>query len=728
MRLQSLGLGTRIALMAVIGAALPTTVGAAFALHETNRALDDDTRVRAVTLRDARKHQIEDWSRGLADDVEHLASLSEVEGALEELHPLFDLGVASPEYHAAFLQHDGRLQAFKQRFGFFDLFLVDPQGNVVYSAAQEKDFGTNLVTGPYSASGLAAAYRSARRGETTMTDLERYPPSNNAPASFLAAPITVRGEPVGVLAVQVGFDQVEAWLRDPGGLGEKGESYLVGPDYLMRSNARGHAEPTLLVQSARTPLVERALTGVATAGRVEGYRGQSVWSAAAPLDIEGLRWVMVTDLDDEEAMAPLSVIRTRILASSLVLIALVAGASMLVIRRSVEPLRQVSEVAAAMSHGDLGKELTVASEDEIGQTAHSFRDMRDHLRRLFDEITDMAARARAGDLSGRLESARYEGRYAKLTDHLNGMLDAVSTPLRQVSINARAVASASEEISTSSRAIAEGASDQAASLQETAASMEQISGMTRRNAENTRQARELTAVTLDAAQRGDSAVQEMVQAMADIRTSATNTAEIIKNINQIAFQTNLLALNAAVEAARAGEAGRGFAVVAEEVRNLALRSKEAAQRTEELIHHSVGLAENGGELSVRVKSQLTDIVRSVGEVTRLVGEISAASDEQARGVEEVSRAVQLMDHAVQNAAASAEQSSSASIELAERAREMAASVKRFRLSGRDAPPPPPAARTPVPAPTGRPALRVVAGGGSSDPLYPGEDDAAFEGF
>jgi methyl-accepting chemotaxis protein len=295
--------------------------------------------------------------------------------------------------------------------------------------------------------------------------------------------------------------------------------------------------------------------------------------------------------------------------------------------------------------------------------------------------------------------------------------------------------------------------------------MEQISGMTQRNAENTRQARQLTTEAMSSAQRGDAVVEEMVGAMSEIRTSAASTAEIIKNINTIAFQTNLLALNAAVEAARAGEAGRGFAVVAEEVRNLAQRSKEAAQRTEELIQHSVQLATNGEGLSQRVKVQLRDIVKSVGDVTRIVGEISSASEEQARGVEEVSRAVANMDQVVQSAAAGAEESASASNELAERAREMSASVRKFRLSASEPMggeeedvfvAPRPAARKPSPVKATRtikaknlhvgelpssmsaansaPKLAkatskaAAGGGGGLADLYPGEDDSAFEGF
>jgi methyl-accepting chemotaxis protein len=103
--------------------------------------------------------------------------------------------------------------------------------------------------------------------------------------------------------------------------------------------------------------------------------------------------------------------------------------------------------------------------------------------------------------------------------------------------------------------------------------------MTRQNADSTRQARGLAKTTQEAAGKGTSEMANMLTAMTAIKQAAEGTANIIRDINEIAFQTNLLALNAAVEAARAGDAGRGFAVVAEEVRNLALRSKEAAQNT-----------------------------------------------------------------------------------------------------------------------------------------------------
>src|SRR5439155_24782995 len=107
----------------------------------------------------------------------------------------------------------------------------------------------------------------------------------------------------------------------------------------------------------------------------------------------------------------------------------------------------------------------------------------------------------------------------------------------------------------------------------------------------------------------------------EIQKSASETAKIIKVIDEIAFQTNLLALNAAVEAARAGEAGRGFAVVAEEVRSLAMRSAEAAKNTGAMIEQSVQSARNGVSITGDVAKILEEITNSATRVNGLVGEI-----------------------------------------------------------------------------------------------------------
>jgi methyl-accepting chemotaxis protein len=235
---------------------------------------------------------------------------------------------------------------------------------------------------------------------------------------------------------------------------------------------------------------------------------------------------------------------------------------------------------------------------------------------------------------------------------------------------AEQVSSAAGQVSSASQSLAEGATEQAAGLQETSSSLEEMSAMTKQNADNARQAEVLTSEARKAANNGSESMSRMSKAIIDIRKSSDETAKIIKVIDEIAFQTNLLALNAAVEAARAGEAGKGFAVVAEEVRNLAIRSAEAAKNTSAMIEESVKNSKNGVEISNEVGKALGDIVSSIGKATDLVAEIAAASQEQAKGIEQVNTAIGQMDRVTQQSAAGAEESASASEELNSQAESM----------------------------------------------------------
>ncbi len=229
---------------------------------------------------------------------------------------------------------------------------------------------------------------------------------------------------------------------------------------------------------------------------------------------------------------------------------------------------------------------------------------------------------------------------------IRGVNSALKKIAESLNSGSEQVASASSQVSSSSQSLAQGASEQAASLEETSSSLEEMSSMTKRNA--------------DTAQHANESMKRMSGAIGEIEKSATETARIVKVIDEIAFQTNLLALNAAVEAARAGEAGKGFAVVAEEVRNLAMRSAEAAKNTSALIEQSVNSARNG--------------VKIAGEVAKVLDEIASASAEQAQGIGQVNTAVQQMDKVTQSNAAGAEESAAASEELNGQAEQLKAIV------------------------------------------------------
>ncbi len=263
-----------------------------------------------------------------------------------------------------------------------------------------------------------------------------------------------------------------------------------------------------------------------------------------------------------------------------------------------------------------------------------------------------------------------------LTHSINSALTRTITSLN---VSAEQVASASTQVSSASQSLAEGATEQAAGLEETSSSLEEMSSMTKKNAESAQQANMLSDTASKGANEGSKAIENMNKAINEIQKSSEETSKIIKTIDEIAFQTNLLALNAAVEAARAGEAGKGFAVVAEEVRNLAMRSAEAAKNTSEMIEGSVKNSSNGVDIASEVAKKFEEIVTGITKTSELVTEIAASSEEQAKGIEQITTAVAQMDKVTQQNAANAEESASASEELNSQAEAMNAEVDNLIL-------------------------------------------------
>jgi len=239
----------------------------------------------------------------------------------------------------------------------------------------------------------------------------------------------------------------------------------------------------------------------------------------------------------------------------------------------------------------------------------------------------------------------------------------IARVIHTITAGTEQVYNAATQVAASSQSLAADASKQAAGLEETTSSLVEMAAMTRQNADNAGVANSLSAKSKQAADAGTASMERMSQAIRDIQTSSDETSKIIRVIDEIAFQTNLLALNAAVEAARAGEAGKGFAVVAEEVRNLAIRSAEAAKNTSSLIETSVQNARTGVDISAEVQNSLEDIVKSVTQASDLISEIASASDEQSQGIEQINGSVSQMDAITQQNAACAEESASASSEL-----------------------------------------------------------------
>ena len=244
---------------------------------------------------------------------------------------------------------------------------------------------------------------------------------------------------------------------------------------------------------------------------------------------------------------------------------------------------------------------------------------------------------------------------------------------------AAGVEQAALEMTSTSNNLSEGASESAASLEETSAALDELSSMTQRNAEHSTEASDLMGQATEAVGKANGSMRKVIEAMVEISASGAEIGKIIKTIDEIAFQTNLLALNAAVEAARAGEAGAGFAVVAEEVRNLAIRSADAARSTADLIANTIANISSGEEMVRQTADNFQTVEGHSMQVSELLRGVAEASREQSQGIGQITTAMHQLDQVTQGTAASSDVSARAAADLTDQAASLMEAVNELGL-------------------------------------------------
>ncbi|MEE9493874.1 MAG: methyl-accepting chemotaxis protein [Gammaproteobacteria bacterium] len=344
---------------------------------------------------------------------------------------------------------------------------------------------------------------------------------------------------------------------------------------------------------------------------------------------------------------------------------------------------EIETLVNAATMGELDKRLTLDGKTgffmTLCQGINQLVEVCDHA--VVDTVRVLSSLSQ-GDLTQTIHGS-YSGSFGQLKEGANATTSKLIEIIGEIRATAEEVSSAAGEISAGNLNLSHRTESQAASLEETAASMEEMTSTTKQNADNARQANQLSMSARDQAEKGGEVVAQAVEAMSGINKSSKKVADIIGTIDEIAFQTNLLALNAAVEAARAGEQGRGFAVVATEVRNLAQRSAEAAKEIKNLIQDSVQRVEEGTELVDSSGQTLGEIVTAVKKVSDIIAEIAAAGQEQALGIEQVNKAVTQLDDMTQQNAALVEEAAAASESMKGQAVGLNRSVSFFNAGDMD---------------------------------------------
>lgn len=452
------------------------------AYESARTALEEVTFQRLTAIRESKRRQIEYYFERVRSDVINRSGDPDVVALAKALTGRFtalgdraavrtfllappDTGRNAPlppaqarEYLGEIAAADALFMPYMRERGYYDIFLVDAaSGDIVYTVKREADFGTNLRRGPYHRTNIAEVFRGAaavhRHSFARFVDFEPYAPSSDAPASFVASPVMDGGRAVAVLIFQMSIDDINAvmtehgnWERD--GLGESGETYIVGTDYRMRNDSRFFIEQpeeyvrmlrglgtpdsivrtirqhhtSVLLQDVRTEATEAALRGKTDTRIVRDYRGLRVLSSFAPLHIADLRWVLLSEIDETEAFRSVYELREQLILSGLIILLFAVSLGFLISQTIARPIRALTGTAEQFGRGALDRRAEVRSRDEIGILAETFNTMADKIRfhtsRLEDEIGErrraeerlQRSQEQFRNLSRHLQSVREEER------------------------------------------------------------------------------------------------------------------------------------------------------------------------------------------------------------------------------------------------------------------------------------------------------------------------------
>ena len=354
-----------------------------------------------------------------------------------------------------------------------------------------------------------------------------------------------------------------------------------------------------------------------------------------------------------------------------------------VIKHMKNSIHYLSGISQKVANGELSMTIEQKrfSKDEIGQLTVSMGQILVRLgeyKKYINEIVMVLEHMKQGDM--RIELAQnYEGEFTPIKSALEGISQTLNHTLSVIHVAAEQVSTGSNQVASGAQALAAGSSQQASALEELNNSIINIAAQAVENTTNVKSATHFVEQAVSGVNAGNKQMKQLTEAMENIASSSNEIASITKVIEDIAFQTNILALNAAIEAARAGNAGKGFAVVADEVRNLAAKSAEAAQKTANLIQHSVATVTQGTQIAGRTAKILDEVETQAAKVNDSIIRIDQASVQQASAIDQIKQGLSQVSAVVQTNAATAEQNSATSEEMSYQAGTLRDEVLRFTL-------------------------------------------------
>ncbi len=648
-------LGVRMALASSLITAVVVVALSVLFLNNEKKALSAAGVERLVALAEGRQMAMDNYLTAIENDIVLQSSNPLLIEAVQKLRngwknlddtaatitayagdPDLEKADDGSDYSAAHAMVHGYLSKVALQNLYLDMMVIDPAGDIVYSTSKLKDFGTNVNDGIAKGSGAQKLYKQIsadpKADKIRFADFAPYAPADGLPTAFVGTAIlSASGDLVGTLIVQMPIDSINDIIQNKRGLGDTGDSFLVGPDFLLRSDSStvrdsktGKIKPTLLDMKVDQPAIRQMFkSNKQFDGSMTDLVGHDAAASVHPLKVFGQKWGLVTTISKDELNIPVVASQKMVLVTSIVLLGFALLAGIFLARQVAVPINKLSRSMQAIADGDTATVLpTFARKDEVGDMARVlgvFRDNASERERLAQVQADEAniRAARAVELEKRIKA--FEVQVITSLDRSVGTAVELKASADQMTRMAEATTQRANDSAAISTQTTQNISTVAAAAEELAMSIEEL-----------RNQMLLAHNISDAARIESTAANAEVGSLSE---RSQKVGAVVQLISDIAEQTNLLALNATIEAARAGAAGKGFAVVASEVKSLA---NQTAHATSE-ISEQIGQMQRASEHAVSAIGRISGTIVQMSEIASTV---ASAVNQQSASTNEISSSAQ----------------------------------------------------------------------------------------